>query len=95
MTLSHDGVAASASASASTSTNGSASASASASATHGTSQPSGAKSFAYGVLGIGTPKNDEDSKKETKDQQQTDSYYSAGRIATAGVTAGMLLATLI
>ena len=92
MTLSHDGVAASANAEASS--NGSASASASASA-HSTGQPSGAKSFAYGVLGIGAPKAEDDSKKETKDQQQTESYYSAGRLATAGVTAGMLLATLI
>lgn len=51
-------------------------------------QPSGAKAFAYGTLGLGVPKA---AKEETKSESKTDSYYTAGRMLAAAATVGTII----
>jgi hypothetical protein len=58
-------------------------------------QPSGAKAFAYGVVGLGAPKSESEQKAESEKQAQTDTYYTAGRVLTAAVAIGALLSVIV
>jgi hypothetical protein len=58
------------------------------------SQPSDLKSFGYGVMGLGTPKSAAQVQAETPAQQQTDDYYSLGRLATTALTIGAVISLL-
>jgi hypothetical protein len=58
-------------------------------------QPTKAESFAHGVLGLNVPKSDAEKKAETPEQQNTDTYYSAGRIAAAAVAVGAVISVLV
>lgn len=58
-------------------------------------QPTKAESFAHGVLGLNVPKSDAEKKAETPEQQNTDTYYSAGRVAAAAVAVGAVLSVLV
>ena len=58
-------------------------------------QPTKAESFAHGVLGLNVPKSDAEKQAETPEQQNTDTYYSAGRIAAAAVAVGAVLSVLV
>lgn len=52
------------------------------------------KSFTYGALGLGKPKSDAEVKSETPEQQASDDYYTAGRVAAAALTIGTAIALL-
>jgi hypothetical protein len=58
-------------------------------------RPSGAKSFAYGALGLGEPQSDAEAQTVPPEKQEAHTYYSAGRLATVGASVGAIIATLI
>jgi hypothetical protein len=56
--------------------------------------PSAAKSFTYGVLGLGTPKSEAEVQAESPEKKETEGYYTAGRAVVAALTIGTLLAVI-
>ncbi|WP_036665583.1 hypothetical protein [Paludibacterium yongneupense] len=59
--------------------------------TDGDKSPSGVKAFAYGTLGLGQPKSEDEAKAEPPADEHTESYYTAGRLLAAAVTVGTLI----
>ncbi len=59
-----------------------------------TDRPSGAKAFAYGIVGLGVPKSDAEKKTEDAGEAQTENYYTAGRVLTSAAALGTMLSVV-
>jgi hypothetical protein len=53
-----------------------------------------AKSFAYGVLGLGRPKSAAETEAETPEEKRSDELYSAGRLVIDGMALGTIISLL-
>jgi hypothetical protein len=54
-------------------------------------QPSNAKSFTYGLLGLGKPKTDAEIEAETPAEKSSDDLYSTGRLIIDGMAIGAMI----
>lgn len=57
-------------------------------------QPSKVKSFAYGVVGMGAPKTEQQEQTQNPEEKTSESFYTAGRVVAAALTVGTLLSVL-